>query len=66
MSKRVREMLASADPARGVQVGVGDVEALLRLAGNDITSYQAVVPPRPRPRGLLSSVQPLPLPLSSW
>lgn len=53
MSKRVREILEAADPARGVQVGAGDVEALLRLAGNDITSYEAVVPPRRRASRLL-------------
>jgi hypothetical protein len=48
MSKRVRELLEAADPARGFQVGAGDVEALLRLASNDITPHDAVVPPRRR------------------
>jgi hypothetical protein len=49
MSKRVRELLEAADPARGIQVGAGDVEALLQLAGNDITSHDAVVPARRAP-----------------
>ncbi|MEV1287911.1 CU044_5270 family protein [Micromonospora sp. NPDC049679] len=48
MSKRVRELLEAADPARGAQVGAGDVEALLLLARADITPHAAVVPARPR------------------
>ncbi|TDC00271.1 hypothetical protein E1091_05210 [Micromonospora fluostatini] len=48
MSRRVRDMLAAADPARGVEVGPGDVEALLDRAGTDVTSYAPVAPARSR------------------
>ncbi|MBQ0903420.1 CU044_5270 family protein [Micromonospora sp. U21] len=44
MNKRARELLEAADPARGIQLGAGDVEEVLRLASNDVTSYDAVVP----------------------
>lgn len=46
MNKRVRELLEAADPARGIEVGAGDVEEVLRLASNDVTSYDQVVPAR--------------------
>ncbi|RLP90631.1 CU044_5270 family protein [Micromonospora sp. CV4] len=46
MNKRVRELLEAADPARGIEVGAGDVEEVLRLASNDVTSYDRVVPAR--------------------
>ncbi|PZG16055.1 hypothetical protein C1I95_18435 [Micromonospora craterilacus] len=48
MSERLRELLAAADPARGVQVGPGDVEAVLDRARDDVTSYATAVPPRRR------------------
>ncbi|MEV7230960.1 CU044_5270 family protein [Polymorphospora sp. NPDC051019] len=48
MSKRIRELLESADPARGVHVDQGDVEALLDRAGNDVTSLTSAEPPRRR------------------
>ncbi|GAA0905983.1 hypothetical protein [Virgisporangium aurantiacum] len=46
MSKQVRALLESADPARGVVVDRGDAEAVLRRAATDITSYNAVPPRR--------------------
>jgi hypothetical protein len=46
MSGQIRELMEAADPARGVQVGAGDVERLLRLAETDITGYDDVVPHR--------------------
>ena len=46
MTRRVRRMLEAADPARGVQVGPGDVEALLDRARNDVTARAATGPPR--------------------
>jgi hypothetical protein len=49
MSKRVRALLEDADPARGVAVGSGDADAVLRRAATDITSYEAA-PPRRAPR----------------
>jgi hypothetical protein len=44
MSRQVRELLEDADPARGYPVGIGDVEALMRLGEGDITGYEDVVP----------------------
>ncbi len=44
MSRQVRELLEDADPARGYPVGVGDVEALIRLGDSDITDYDNVTP----------------------
>ncbi|KXK63553.1 hypothetical protein AWW66_02010 [Micromonospora rosaria] len=44
----MRDMLATADPARGVEVGPGDVAALLERAGTDVTSYAPVAPARSR------------------
>jgi hypothetical protein len=49
MSRQVREFLEAADPARGYQVGTGDVEALIRLAERDISGYDDVVPRYRRP-----------------
>ncbi|MEV0398159.1 hypothetical protein [Polymorphospora rubra] len=46
MSRRVRRLLEPVDPARGVHVGHGDVEALLDRAREDVTSY---APPAPAP-----------------
>ncbi|WP_433218199.1 hypothetical protein ACQP00_11810 [Dactylosporangium sp. CS-047395] len=40
----IRALLEEADPARGVPVGRGDAEAVLRRAARDITNYDA--PPR--------------------
>jgi hypothetical protein len=44
MSRQLRELLEDADPARGYPVGMGDVEALMRLGEGDITGYDDVVP----------------------
>ncbi|WP_433058881.1 hypothetical protein [Dactylosporangium sp. CS-033363] len=40
----IQTLLEAADPARGVPVGRGDAEAVLRRAARDITNYE--VPPR--------------------
>ncbi|GGM12207.1 MULTISPECIES: hypothetical protein [Micromonospora] len=53
MNRRIPEMLADADPARGVDVGPGDVEALLDRARTDVTSYAPVAPARWRPSRLV-------------
>ncbi|MEV0136878.1 hypothetical protein AB0H83_51720 [Dactylosporangium sp. NPDC050688] len=54
MSKQVRALLENADPARGVVVGHGDAEAVLRRAATDITSYEAVPPRRTTRRAVLA------------
>ncbi|MEV0570143.1 hypothetical protein [Dactylosporangium sp. NPDC050588] len=52
MTERTLDLLAAADPARDAPVGPGDVETLLRLAANDVTSYELHLPDRRRRRAL--------------
>lgn len=49
MSRHVRKLLEDADPARGYQVGTGDIEALMRQGEGDITGYDDVMPRSRRP-----------------
>jgi hypothetical protein len=48
MNDRLLQTLTAADPARDVPVAPGDVEALLRLASHDVTSYDLRPPVRRR------------------
>ncbi|MFF5233134.1 hypothetical protein [Dactylosporangium sp. NPDC000521] len=48
MNDRTLDLLAAADPAREAPVAPGDVEALLRRAAHDVTSYEVRVPDRRR------------------
>ncbi|MGI5185815.1 CU044_5270 family protein [Dactylosporangium sp. CA-152071] len=48
MNDRTLDLLAAADPARDVPVPPGDVEALLRRAAHDVTTYEVRVPDRRR------------------
>jgi hypothetical protein len=55
MSNQVHALLEQADPARGVVVGPGDADAVLRRAAVDITSYEAVPPRRSTRRAVLAA-----------
>ncbi|WP_432840533.1 hypothetical protein [Dactylosporangium sp. CA-092794] len=54
MSKQVDARLADADPARGVPIGAGDADAVLRRAAADITAYPVAVADRPSRRAVLA------------
>ncbi|MBQ1040816.1 MULTISPECIES: hypothetical protein [Micromonospora] len=54
MNKQVRTLLEHADPARGVVVGPGDANAVLRRAATDITPFEAVPPRRSTRRAVLA------------
>ncbi|MET7419531.1 CU044_5270 family protein [Dactylosporangium sp. NPDC005555] len=55
MTERILDQLTATDPARGVPVAPGDVEALLRRASHDVTSYDLDGPARGRRRVLLAA-----------
>lgn len=48
MNERVLDLLSAADPARDTPIAPGDVEALLRRASHDVTSYEPGTPVRRR------------------
>lgn len=56
MNEQILDLLTAADPARGVPVVPGDVEALLRRASHDVTGYDL----RPRRAAAVSWSRRLP------
>ncbi len=55
MNDRTLDLLTAADPARGVPIAPGDVEALLHRASRDVTGYD-LRPPVHRRRFLVAAV----------